>query len=179
MSRDMEYNRAVLAVNQAELDKELYFEAVRVLSKKRRYLVLMATGLLLVPVCILMGSKMAAIFSLLIAVIAAVYRPLVGWRDYRKLRRRYQNDRWSKTISFYPDSIEIISSGGDQRVETYDRVNAIRSTEHLYVLDFGKKAPSTILTKDGFVRGSIEDVNAALARHIRAEADRRANAETG
>lgn len=179
MSEDMEYSRDALAVNQAELDRELYFEAVRALSRKRRYLVLMAAGLLLTPVCVLTGSRTAAALSFLVAVIAAVYRPLIGWRDYRKLHRRYQSGQWNKTISFYPDRIEVISPDGDRRIEAYDRLNAIRSTQHLYILDFGKKAPSSILTKDGFVRGSIEDVNAVLAHYERAEADRRANAETG
>ena len=177
MNEISDYGDEILALNKAELNRELYFEAVRGMSMKKRDILFMIAGLILTPLCVMLGSKTAAAMAFALAVISVLYRPLLGHRDYKKLCRRYPDGTWVKTVAFYRDCIVLTSDSG-QRTASYENLKKIRQTEHLYILDFGKNEPASILTKSGFTQGSIEEVKAALKEHEQAEADRRANAET-
>lgn len=165
-----------LAVNQSKIDRALHFEAVRSISGRRRYLICVIGGFILIPICMLNGNRAMAVMALMICVLGICSGPLKGWRDYNKLKRQYPAGEWGKSLRFFEDHVESEGESGRISAASYEQLKKIRETEHLYILDFGNRAPASMMTRDGFTKGSIEVVREAVKRSEKQEADRRAGA---
>lgn len=167
-----------LAENHCTVDRTRYFEAVRALSGTGRSRALAVMGVIFVPVGLMIGSQAVAGIAALAAVVSVASRPMIGLRDYRRLKRIHPDGTWTKEVRIYDDRVETSADEDDVvTVVPVDRLKRIRETEHLCILDFGKEAPATLLAKDGFSKGSADDLKMLLRAVQRTEADRRAEAD--
>ena len=166
----------ILVENRCTVDKNLYFEAVKAMSNRKKDLTIAVIAAILVPVGLMMDNRIVAVISLVIAVVALSYRTLVGYRDYGRLKKVHPDGCWTKHVCVYSDHVETSTEGAENiTVVPLEKLKKIRSTDHLCILDFGKYAPATLMDKDGFQVGSPEDLRYLMKDLDRKEADRRAN----
>jgi hypothetical protein len=154
--------------NMSRIDRELYFEAVRGMSRGWKNRLLALAGVLVATVGLLMGWKPLLVLGLALGAGFALSPVLVGYRDYQKLLLRHPEGAWDKTVRFYEDRVETRSQGGPATAVPYRHIRREVETEHLYILDFGNKAPSTMFRKDGFCTGSLEELRPFLLERQRA-----------
>jgi hypothetical protein len=154
--------------NVSHIDRELYYEAVKGLSKGIKNKILSFLGVLIAVVGLLMASRVVLVLGLILAVGFILSPMIIGRRDYHKLTIIHPEGEWDKTVRFYEDRVETRSDCGTPTVVPYKNIRREVETEHLYILDFGKKAPSTMIRKDSFLTGSLEELKVFLLDQQRA-----------
>jgi hypothetical protein len=154
--------------NLSRIDRDLYFEAVRGMSRGWKNKLFSLVGVLLAVAGLLMTWKILLILGLVLAAGPTLSSTIIGHRDYQKLLLRHPEGEWDKAIRFYEDRVETCAQGGEPTVVPYQDIRREVETEHLYILDFGKKAPSTMLRKDGFRTGSLDELKDFLLDRQRA-----------
>ena len=164
--------------NHCTVNKELYFEAVKAMSNRTKDLVIAIICAVLVPICFMLGNPVLAVVALIVAIVALSYRSIVGSRDFRRLKARHPEGEWTKRVRIYDEYVVTDSeeeNDDNVTVVALQDLKKIRETEHLCILDFGKTAPATLMDKDGFQIGSVEELRMLKKNLDKAEADRRAN----
>lgn len=157
--------------NTSRIDRELYMEAVRGRASGWRSRLTVLLGVLVAVAGLLMHWTILTVLGLIYAVGRILTPVVTGHRDFGKLLQRHPEGEWSKTVRFYPDRIETDSGLGAPTVVPYKNIRREIETPRLYIIDFGKAAPSTMLRKDSFTRGSLEELRDFLTARQRAEYD--------
>ena len=154
--------------NVSTIDRERYFEAALARGKALKNRLFAGLGLVIAALGILMSRNVVVtILGILIALLAWFSPAIIGWRDFGRLKELHPQGSWIKTVRFYPDRIESCSEGGTPTVAAYSDIKREFETRQMYVIDFGKKAPATTFCKDGFTRGTLEELKAFLTEQQR------------
>ena len=149
--------------NRSLIDRELYMEAARALSRRWTRYAAMAFGLLLGY----RGHRPEREFSdhRRRHYHRAQHLFLAGDRDagFRQTQEKHGAESWLKTVRFYSDRIETETGAGSISTFSYDAIRQLRETENLVIIVFGKKQPSTMLRKDSFTLGTFDLAMAFLS----------------
>lgn len=81
-------------------------------------------------------------------------------RLYKSLCKK-ANGTPKRTVRFYSDYFTVTTESGNTRDFSYDKIHAMKETEHLYVL-VNESNIDIILDKNGFIFGSIDQVKEFL-----------------
>ena len=157
--------------NTSRINRELYMEAVRGRAAGWRSRLAILLGVLVAVAGLLMHWPILTVLGLLYAVGRILTPAVTGRRDFGRLLEKHPEGEWNKTVRFYSDHIETDSGLGGPTVAHYKNIRREIETPRLYIIDFGKSAPATMLCKDGFTRGSLEELRAFLTARQRAEYD--------
>lgn len=159
-------------VNITQMNRDRYFEAAMLRGKawKNRIFAILAVIFAVVG-GLMMNNMLVFVLCLLIALLAMFGHVILAYRDFGKLKNHHPTGEWTKTIRFYPDRVETDSGIGSVSIATYRDIKHEYESEHMYLIDFGGKAPATTLCKDSFTVGSIEELRAFLLERRRAEYD--------
>ena len=156
-------------INVTRMDRDRYFEAVRVRAKSGRNLALTVGGIAVAAIGLLMHSYLAAALGAAVAVLTILQPFLIGRRDFRRLCEIHPGGEWEKTIRFFPDRVESDAGNGRITVASYDSIRREYESESMYVLDFGRISPAAAFSKDGFTRGSLAELKTFLTEVRRAK----------
>lgn len=166
-----------LLENHCTVNKELYFEAVQAMSNRTKDLVIAIISAILVPICLMLDNKALALVALIVALVALFYRAVIGQRDFRRLKSKHPSGQWTKRVRVFSDYVVTDSEDDEDNVTVVplEDLKKVRETDHLCILDFGKKAPATLMDKNGFQIGSLEELRILMKELNVAEANKRAN----
>jgi hypothetical protein len=166
-----EQAREPVMVNTSVIDKALYYEGVQGREKGWKSRILILLGIVIAVIGLLMNWKPLAVLGVLLSVGYILAPTVIGHRDYKKLCMVHPEGSWTKTVTFYEDRLETDSGNGKPTVVKYKDIRREIETEHLYILDFGKKAPASLFRKDSFTQGSMEELKPFLLERQRAAYD--------
>ena len=157
-----------LFVNVTHMDRDRYFEAVKARARSGRNLALLLGGIAAAVIGLLMAGRWVAVLGLLIAVLSVLSPVMTGRRDYRRLCERHPGGEWDKKLRFYPDRVES-DAGEGVTAAAYGEIRREYESGRMYVLDFGKAHPAAAFDRDGFVKGSMEELKDFLTEARRAK----------
>ena len=157
--------------NVTRMNRERYFEAATVRGKSWRSRIFTVLGAISAVTGLILGNPTLVVVALAVTLLSMFSHLIVAWRDFGKLKRFHPSGEWDKTIRFYADRIETDSGVGAVSVASYRDIKREYETEHMFVLDFGGKAPATTLHKDSFTSGSFAALRDFLVERQRAEYD--------
>lgn len=163
----MEETQPLVFQAVTRINKDLYFEAVKVRGKNLKNRCFTVFGILIAVVGLLMHQTAVLVLGLTIAVLAMFSHIIIGYRDYHKLCLIHPEGEWTKTVSFYGDRIETDSGSGQPTVARYEDIRHELQTEHMYLIDFGKKAPATTFCKADLTGGTLEEFTGFLTEKQR------------
>lgn len=149
--------------NRSRINRQLYYEAASALHRKWTRFVEIAFGALLLVSGIAGGYMFLTVTGAIIFILSLLSWRILVQRDFRLLRELNGGEEWSKTIRFYSNRIETENGAGRVKAYRYENVKRFCETKHMFVLDFGKKSPATMMCKDGFVAGTFETVKSFVA----------------
>ena len=149
--------------NRSLIDRELYMEAARALSRRWTRYAAIAFGLLLALAGIALAESFLIIGGGIITVLSTFSWLAIAMRDFGKLKERLGAESWLKTVRFYSDRIETEAGTGSIATFSYDAIRQLRETKNMLIIVFDKKQPSTMLRKDSFTLGSFDLVMAFLS----------------
>lgn len=149
-------------VNVTRMTPEKYWEAAAARGRYLRSRLMLLGGAAAAVIGLLMGNWIVAVLGAAVAVVTAVFPSLLARRDMKRLEAVHPGGMWTKTIKFYPDRLETDAGTGAVRVDSYDAIQKEHETAHMYILEFGKTAPASAFDKDGFEKGSLEEMKAFL-----------------
>lgn len=147
---------ALVMENQSRINRDLYFEAARALHRRWTRFIEIAFGALLLVSGIAGNYIFLTVTGAMIIVLCVLsWRSLVR-RDFSILREIHGCEEWKKTVRFYSTRIETENGAGHISAFRYQNIKRYRETKHMFIIDFGKKAPATMMCKDGFTVGTLE-----------------------
>ncbi len=155
-------------INISTIDRELYFEAARGRADGRRTRLFCTVSAIVMVVGLMMAKYIVVLLGLFTALLAIFSPILISKRDFSRLMLLHPEGSWQKTITFYEDRIEIDSGTGGQSTRSYDDIRKEIETPHMYILDFGKDYTATMLCKDGFTLGTMDELKTFLVERQRA-----------
>ncbi len=158
--------------NVSRIDRETYFQAVRLRGRGWKMRIFTVLGLALIPTGLLMYQPWVWCMGIAIILLAQFSHVILGYRDYSKLKRIHPSGSWEKTIRFYEDRIETDSGAGSPTVARYRDLRRLRESDRILLLEFGQKAPATFLCKDSFTRGGADQLKAFLSEAMQADGER-------
>jgi hypothetical protein len=142
--------------NRSLIDRALYMEAGRALSRRWTRYAAQVFGILLVVAGIAISESFLIIGGAIITVLSTVSWLVIVFRDFDKLRKTHGAEAWQKTVRFYSDRIEIEAGAGGISTFSYSAIRQLRETRNLLVIVFGEKRPANMLRKDGFTLGTSD-----------------------
>ena len=157
-----------LFVNVTHMDRDRYFEAVKARARSGRNLALLLGGIAAAVIGLLMAGRWVAVLGILIAVLSVLSPAVIGRRDYRRLCERHPGGAWDKTLRFYSDRLES-DAGEGVTTAAYGDIRREYESGRMYILDFGKARPAAAFDKDGFTKGSMEELKDFLTEARRAK----------
>lgn len=157
--------------NVTQMNRARYFEAAQVRGKSWKNRIFAGLAVICAVAGIFMSNLTVFLVSLLIALMAMFSHVVIAYRDFGKLKNFHPTGEWTKTVRFYADHIETDSGVGAVSAAHYRDIKKEYETEHMYVIDFGGKAPATTLCKDSFTLGSFEELRSFLLERQRAAYD--------
>ena len=155
-------------VNVTRMDREKYFEAVLARTRYGRSRVLFWGGAVIAAVGLLAKGRAVAVMGVIIAVLAVLAPLLIGRRDFHRLCAIHPGGEWTKTVRFFRDRVETDHGDGRISSATYGQIRREAETKHMYILEFGRSLPAATFDKEGFTRGTVEELRSFLTDARRA-----------
>jgi hypothetical protein len=142
--------------NRSLINRELYMEAARALSRRWTRYAAQVFGVSLVLAGIALSESFLFIGGLIITVLSTFSWLVIVYRDFAKLRKRHGAETWQKTVRFYSDRIETETGAGSISTFSYGAVRRIRETRNMLIMVFDKQQPANMLRKDSFTLGTSD-----------------------
>jgi hypothetical protein len=140
--------------NHSLINRELYLEAGRALSRRWTRYAAKVIGILLIVAGIASSEGFLMIGGVIITVLSTFSWLIIVYRDFNKLRKRHRAEAWQKTVRFYSNRIEIEAGAGNVSTFSYSAIRRLRETRNMLIIVFGKKQPANMLRKDSFTLGT-------------------------
>lgn len=150
-------------VNRTVLTKEILYEYMKSISKKKVRMIAAVAGILFILLAVMeyrQGKLTSSIGSLILSAVIFVcpefcYRGLSG-RFYQQQLTRNGGKEMQKTTKFLEDRIEVVTSNKAESSFQYDQVSHIVETKKLMILKTNRQL-FIVLDKNHF---SVEDLTA-------------------
>lgn len=162
----------IIAENHFHMTKPLFFEGLLRLSRdsygktaKKCSLALLVFWFVLSVILTLIGGYQLQVLVYLVVILVFCF-----WLNVTAPRKNAKKS-WEALVNrcgedperitrFYEDRLEI-DAGGTLKIVPYSDIVAIKQTKKLYVLVCADKV-GVMVTKDGFVSGSAEEIMALI-----------------
>ena len=164
-----------LIENQITLTKDLFYEGIKATEnasfKKILRVLCIVIAVLFVGISVwtlLTGGSIVFLIGeffflgALLVWLAFIY-PGSRRRNVYKAMCRGCSDAPKRTIQFFPNHFTVITSTGNRRDFDYKEIEAVKETARLYLL-VESSGTGILLAKDGFTRGSWEELKAYLPK---------------
>lgn len=142
--------------NQSLINRELYMESARALSRRWTRYAAIAFGLVLILTGIALAESFLIIGGAIITLLSTFTWPIIARRDFDKLQKRHGSESWLKTVRFYSNRIEAETSAGSVSTFSYYTIKKLRETKNMIIIIFDNKQPANMLRKDSFILGTCD-----------------------
>lgn len=142
--------------NHSLLNRELYMEAARALSRRWTRYAAIAFGILLILSGVGLAESFLIIGGIIITLLSTFSWLIIVHRDFVKLKQKHGAETWLKTVRFFSNRIETEAGTGSISTFTYDSIKRLCETENMLIIVFDKKLPSNMMRKDSFTLGTCD-----------------------
>lgn len=142
--------------NRSLINRELYMEAARALSRRWTRYAAIAFGILLILAGIALSESFLIIGGGIITVLSTFSWQIIVRRDFEKLKTRHNAENWLKTVRFYSNRIETEAASGSISTFAYGSIKKLLETKNMFIIVFDQRQPANMLRKDSFTIGTCD-----------------------
>ncbi len=164
-----------IAENHITITKKLYHEGMAAVANPKTKRTLRIAAVIIVVLFAAFGIYSAVrggspfmliVEAVLIIAMAAwvlYFLPRSNINSKYKVMTRNAGGEPQRNTTFYDDNLTVFAESGKTINVPYQKIKEIKETEHLYII-LCKDQPGVMISKDGFTKGSMDDVKAVIER---------------